>query len=101
MSEAAQAFAQILERENLAARKADVDALVSLQDEKRALMSRLEQSETPEGVLAELRARAHHNIQLMRHLTQCLQGMLAPQGATYNAGGSRPMGAVCRSWGRL
>lgn len=102
MGQAATTFSSVLEREHHAAVTADVEALASLQDEKRAALTALhEDEELGEEELASLRARAMANVQLIRHLTVCLQGMVAPPPPTYNAGGARPVGNMSRSWGRL
>jgi hypothetical protein len=101
MGQAATVLSSVLERERKAAISADVDALSLIQDEKRLALSALAKDETSGEELASLRLRATANVQLIRHLTMCLQGMLAPHGATYNAGGARPIGSISRSWGRL
>jgi len=101
MIEAVEVFASLLERENLAARKADVDTLALLQDEKRSALAALSASVVPDDVLDALRARANENVLLIRHLTTCLQGMVSNGDTTYNAGGARPMGRLSRSWGHL
>lgn len=102
MGQAATIFSSVLERERQAAVTADVEALAQLQEEKRLALTALHgDEELTQDELDLLRARAMANVQLIRHLTVCLQGMVAPQPATYNAGGSKPMGSVTRSWGRL
>lgn len=102
MGQAATMFSSVLERERQAAITADVDALAKLQDEKRAALTALHSDEElTEDEMASLRARAMANVQLIRHLTVCLQGMVAPEAPTYTAGGARPVGAMSRSWGRL
>jgi len=102
MGQAATIFSSVLEREREAAVAADVDALALLQEEKRAALTELHgDEELTEDEMASLRSRAMANVQLIRHLTVCLQGMVAPQPPTYNAGGARPVGSMSRSWGRL
>src|SRR5688572_3648501 len=102
MGQAATMFSSVLERERQAAVTADVELLAALQDEKRAALTALHSDEElTEDEMASLRARAMANVQLIRHLTVCLQGMVAPQAPTYTAGGARPVGAMSRSWGRL
>jgi hypothetical protein len=101
MGRAATVLSSVLERERKAAISADIDALSQLQHEKRLAMAAMANDETSEDELGSLRSRAMANVQLIRHLTMCLQGMLAPQGSTYTAGGARPTGPVSRSWGRL
>ena len=101
MGQAASLLSSVLERERKAALTADVDQLAKLQDEKRLALSALHREEASTEELDSLRGRAMANVRLIRHLTMCLQGMLAPQGATYTAGGARPSGLPSRSWGRL
>lgn len=101
MGQAVSTMSSVLERERKAALAADVDALARLQEEKRLALSALHEDEASAEELDGLRGRAMANVQLIRHLTMCLQGMLAPQGATYTAGGARPSGLPGRSWGRL
>lgn len=101
MGRAATVLSSVLERERKAAIAADVDALTRIQDEKRLALQALASDDASDEELSVLRMRAMTNVQLIRHLAMCLQGMLAPQGATYNAGGARPVGPISRSWGRL
>ena len=101
MGQAVSVLSSVLERERNAALAADVDLLARLQDEKRLALTALHGDEASDEELDSLRGRAMANVQLIRHLTMCLQGMLAPQGATYTAGGARPSGIPGRSWGRL
>jgi hypothetical protein len=75
MSDAAQAFARALDAEREAAIKADFEALLRIQDEKRALMVAVKETTTPE-VAGELADRARKNIILLRHLLACLRGHL-------------------------
>jgi hypothetical protein len=87
MSEAAQAFARALEAEREAALHADFDALLRIQEEKRALMPLLKEQQTPEAA-AELAEAARKNILLMRHLLACVRGYLGiDQEPTYTAKG--------------
>jgi hypothetical protein len=95
-------MSSVLERERKAALAADVDALSKLQEEKRLALSALHgDDDASSEELDVLRGRALANVRLIRHLTMCLQGILAPQGAIYTAGGARPSGLPSRSWGRL
>jgi|ERR1700712_3568305 hypothetical protein len=87
MSEAAQAFARALEAEREAALHADFDALLRIQDEKRALMPLLKEQQTPESA-AELAEFARRNIVLLRHLLACVRGTLGlDHEPTYTAKG--------------
>lgn len=94
-------FTRVLESERECALRADVDGLVAIQAEKRTLLDQLLASGAPEAETAKLRERALSNTQLIRHLVVCLQGLCAPEGTTYTAGGGRPTEVVRRSWGRL
>lgn len=101
MSSAAAAFSEVLSAERQCALAADVDALAALQEQKREALARLLESEATDEEIAELRAQALSNIQLMRHLVSCLQGIVTPAGPTYTPHGARPSGDRSRSWGRL
>jgi hypothetical protein len=101
MSEVVLEFAKVLESERGFALRADVDGLVAIQEEKRALLEKLQASGAPTTDTASLREQALANVQLIRHLVVCLQGLVAPAGPTYTAGGGRSTAAMSRSWGRL
>ena len=75
MSDAVQAFKDALETERNAALRADFDRLLTVQEEKRALLEQVRASATPEmaGELAEL---ARKNLALLRHLLSCVRGYL-------------------------
>ena len=94
-------FAKVLEAERCLAIRADVDALGAIQEEKRVLLDKLLVSGAPPAETEKLRKKAFANVQLIRHLVACLQGLSSPSSPTYNAGGGRPEGALSRSWGRL
>jgi hypothetical protein len=101
MSDLVTEFAKALDSERAFALRADVDGLVAIQDEKRALLDQLLASGAPEEETAKLRQRALTNVELIRHLVVCLQGLSAPESTTYTSGGGRPLGNLSRSWGRL
>jgi hypothetical protein len=86
MSDAAQALARALIEERRAAVAADFDALLRVQEEKRARLSEL-QSAGANAVDAatqrELAEAARQNIYLIRHLFACVKGYL---GATAEPG---------------
>jgi len=87
MSNAAEAFARALETERQAALCADLDTLLRVQEEKRELMPLLKAS-ADEATVADLSERARKNLGLIRHLAQCLQGMLgAAAESGYDANG--------------
>ncbi|MDB4973016.1 MAG: hypothetical protein JWN48_1357 [Myxococcaceae bacterium] len=94
-------FEKALDHERALALRADVDGLASIQEDKRALLDQLLASGAGEQETQRLREKALANVQLIRHLVACLQGLSAPAGPTYNAGGARPSGIPSRSWGRL
>jgi hypothetical protein len=97
MSEAAQAFARALEAERQAALRADFDALLRIQEEKRELMPLVKQSAAPELTI-ELAAQARKNLGLLRHLLSCVRGLVMVDGeSTYTASGqsiAAPAGAL-------
>jgi hypothetical protein len=101
MSDVVAELADLLETEHRLALSADVDALATLQEEKRAVLTRLLASDATPEQTQGLRERALANVQLIRHLVVCLQGLSAPEAPTYTSGGSRPAETVRRSWGRL
>jgi hypothetical protein len=81
----------LLDREREAARRADLDTLVELQEAKRIVVEQISHSELPRDRLAELAEKAHSNIWLLRHLVQCLQGMINEgEEPTYSATGKLP-----------
>ncbi len=97
MGQAATVLSSVLERERKAAISADVDALSLIQVEKQLALTALSVDGATEEEVDSLHQRAMANVQLIRHLAMCLQGMLAPDGATYNAGGARPIRSTSRS----
>lgn len=101
MSEAVTEFARLLESERMHALRADVDALVAIQEEKRAALEKLLASGAPETETRRLREKALSNVQLIRHLVACLQGLSAPESPTYNADGGRASVPPRRILGRL
>jgi hypothetical protein len=102
MHEAAQAFARALVEERRAAVQADFDALVRVQDEKRARLDELRAVELSAELHRELAEAARQNVQLIRHLFACVKGYL---GATaepgYTARGEVAPAAVNHVRGRL
>jgi glucose-6-phosphate-specific signal transduction histidine kinase len=102
MNEAAQAFARALAEERRAALQADFDALLRVQEEKRALMESLRDGSIEAEFARELHEVAQQNIALIRHLVSCVKGYL---GATaepgYTARGEAAPTAVNHVRGRL
>lgn len=87
MHDAVSAFKAALQTERDAARRADFDGLLSVQEEKRALLAQVKASATPEDA-AELAELARKNLGLMRHLLSCLRGYLGLEAEpTYGAKG--------------
>jgi hypothetical protein len=79
MHAAAQAFARALAEERRAALHADFDALLRVQDEKRALMPELARAPLDAELTRELTAAAQQNIALIKHLFACVKGYLGAQ----------------------
>jgi hypothetical protein len=87
MSDVAEAFARALDVEREAALKADFDALLRVQEEKRTLLPLLKQS-ADEATVLELSERARKNLRLLRQLVTCVQGALGVEPEnTYTAYG--------------
>lgn len=92
---------RLLEHERSAALRADVDALVELQESKHSQFARLTQAHADDDRMDSLREKATANVQLIRHLVACLNGILMPNGATYTAQGRHPSSGYGRSRGHL
>jgi len=91
MNDAARHFLSLLDQERQAACQADVDTLVSVQEEKARVLASLQAEGASNELLDQLAAAAEANIILMRHLVLCLRGLIeGVQGSdTYDASGSR------------
>lgn len=94
-------FDKVLDDERALALRADVDGLASIQEEKRVVLARLIDSGVSASETSPLREKALANVQLIRHLVACLQGLSASTGPTYDASGGRPLNMMRRSWGSL
>jgi hypothetical protein len=80
-------MAALLEEERSAVRRADLERLVALQEEKRAIVRELESEHAD---LDEIRRMARENIALMRHLADMLEVLVTgSSGATYGAYGQK------------
>ena len=79
MQDVAQHFRSLLELEQDAARRADLDELVGVQQKKAAALQALASANLPDAELLEINALAAANVDLMRHLVGCLRGMLQPE----------------------
>lgn len=89
--EALEAFARLLEDERQAAVRADVDALVSIQEPKRAALEAVRTLGLSGAAVDALATRARHNVALMRHMLECMKGLVGldeKDGATYAPDGS-------------
>ena len=86
----AETFAAILDEEREAARKADVEALVEIQERKRVALKDLRRVDLPAQDAETLAARARENVALMRHLVQLLGATLGVgEPATYGPEGQQ------------
>lgn len=89
-------LAQLLEAERDAAIRADVDALVELQVSKRETLDRLVARGAGERELSRLSHRARQNVALMRHMLECMRGLVGID----HAGTYAPDGSINRRPGR-
>ena len=88
------ALRALLEQEWDAARRADVDALIELQNKKQELVDELKRSGKTAGELESLTADMNRNLSLMRHMVDCMRGLVQvgdPQ--TYTSDGQQVGGA--------
>lgn len=92
-------LARLLELERQAALRADVDALVDIQQSKRSVLERLTSADAEHPDMPAIKVKAAANVQLIRHLVSCLNGMLTPAGSTYTAQGRSPTPSYGRSRG--
>jgi hypothetical protein len=102
MHAAVQAFAQALAEERRAAMQADFEALVRVQDDKRALLPALREVELDAAVHRQLGEAARENVALIRHLFACVKGYLGAQAEpSYTARGEAAPSAPSYLRGRL
>ena len=87
MDTAVEAFAMALAEERRAAMQADFDALMRVQEQKRALMPALRDAPMDETTHRELSEAARDNIALIRHLFVCVKGYLGSDEPNYTARG--------------
>jgi hypothetical protein len=73
---ACERFEALLDSERQAALTADLESLVRLQDDKRALLAELAREPLSDEVIERLHARARANVASMRHLTAILRALL-------------------------
>lgn len=92
----------LLDQERNATVRADVDALIALQHQKRAALESLHGKSIRDELLNELTRKAQSNIALMRHLVQCLRGpTVHSEAELYTASGGRASEPIGRSHGEL
>ncbi|MEM6960604.1 MAG: hypothetical protein AAF550_02530 [Myxococcota bacterium] len=70
-----QKFRDVLTKERTATRCANLDELLEIQEEKRALLSRIQDIGIHDSELEEISELSRRNIGLMRHLVSCLRGL--------------------------
>lgn len=99
MEDTLAALDRLLELERQAALRADVDALADVQESKRSVLERLTSRDAEHASMPALKLKAAANVQLIRHLVSCLNGMLTPVGSTYTAQGRSPTPSYGRSRG--
>jgi hypothetical protein len=73
---ACERFEALLDAEHRAALAADLEALVRLQEDKRALLAELGAQALPDEVIERLHRRASANVATMRHLMVVLRGLV-------------------------
>lgn len=102
MRSEAKEFAVLLDRERDAARKADIDTLLSLQEQKRAVMDQLRALSASPDEIDFLAQSAKANIVLIRYLVQCLRGVVeGGDESVYTASGARLSAPAGRHRGSL
>ena len=82
-------FADLLERERIAAIAADTVGLLAIQEQKQLLVGKLVGCDVSPQDASALRSKARANIALLRHLVNTLRGMLQIEDAGYTANGGR------------
>lgn len=90
MSPEAHNLNALLDDEQAAAKKADLEALVALQPRKQAALDAFMQSGASDEEINALALRARANITLMRQMVQILHGVVngGQSNATYTAAGA-------------
>lgn len=84
-------FELLLEEERDAARRADIDALVALQERKQAALGELGAAGLSHARIDAIGRRARENVSLMRHLVSLLGATIGidDNAATYGRAGER------------
>ncbi|MCB9623957.1 MAG: hypothetical protein H6721_10155 [Sandaracinus sp.] len=84
----AEQFRALLHRERDAVRAADLDALQSVQADKRVVLEALKAAAIDDDVLEELGSFARYNVGLIRHLVSILRGVAGiPEAPAYGGRG--------------
>ncbi len=86
MTGAADRYLALLAEEREAAARADVDALLAVQDRKAEVVEALRSAPPGDEVLERIAERSRANLRLLRHLSECLRAMVGV-GETAVAGG--------------
>ncbi len=86
MNSAARRYLDLLEEEREAARRADVERLVLVQEHKRAMLEPLRAAALAPAEVERIVVRSRANLRLLRHLSECLRA-LGHVEATGGAGG--------------
>ena len=80
----------VLQEEYKAARSVDLDVLLALQEEKRAVLEVLKKKDIEAKEIDRLGTLMRRNIGLLSHLQGCLRGLLiGPASEGYNGAGKR------------
>lgn len=103
MTPEARKMTELLHDEHQAALRADVDALVRIQAEKRIAVEVLRAQETPNDVLIVIEEHAQRNVQLIGHLVRSLRAFVSETSPTtsYSPHGVRMDAALTATRGRL
>lgn len=103
MSEWVEALLELFEREREAALRADLDALVELQELKRGVLDQLcgDGSGLPADQLAPIVLAAKSNLVLLRQLTSVHRALAGVDAASYGADGREVVGAPTSERGAL
>jgi len=102
MHDAAEAFSRALAEERRAALQADFDALLRVQEEKRALMPSLREAAIDPELTKKLGEAARQNVALIRHLVACVKGYLGASAEPgYTARGETAQAALHTVRGKL
>lgn len=79
---------ELLDLEAQAARAVDVDTLLSIQDEKAALLDEIAAHPPAPEICRALATRAGENLPLLRQLVSLYRGLLGPEAPLYGPHGS-------------